>query len=102
MYQGSSGTHYPRPIEHLSGVGFLAKGSPKLWFSKVFFAFQSLLSFGNIWCGTGSLKITGAAAGLARALASPQPSALLQLKPAQQVCRAAEVQQLFCQALQLR
>ena len=25
----------------------------------------------------------------------------LQLKPVQQVCRAAEVQQLFCQALQL-
>lgn len=28
-------------------------------------------------------------------------SALLQLQPAQQVCRAAEVQQLFCQGLQL-
>ncbi len=88
-------------MEHLGGVGFRVKGSPKLWFSKVFFAFQSLLSFGNIWCGFGGLKNTGAAAGLARALASPQPSALLQLQPAQQVCRAAEVQQLFCQGLQL-
>ena len=88
-------------MEHLGGVDFRVKGSPKLWFSKVFFAFQSLLSFGNIWCGSGGLKITGAAAGLARAKASPQPSAL-QLQPVQQVCRAAEVQQLFCQALQLR
>ena len=89
-------------MEHLSGVVFRVKGSPKLWFSKVFFAFQNLLSFGIVWCGTGSLKITAAAARLARALASPQPSDLLQLQPAQQVCRAAEVQQLFCQALQLR
>ena len=59
--------------------------------------FQSLFSLGNVWCGSGGLKITAAAARLARALAS----ALLQLQPAQQGCRTAEVQQLFCQGLQL-
>ena len=60
---------------------------------------QILFSLGNVWCGSGGLKITAAAARLARALVLA--SALLQLKPAQRVCRAAEVQQLFCQGLQL-
>jgi len=61
--------------------------------------FQSLFSLGNVWCGSGGLKITAAAARLARARALA--SALLQLQPAQRVCRTAEVQQLFCQGLQL-
>ena len=63
--------------------------------------FQSLFSLGNVWCGSGGLKITAAAARLARARALVLASALLQLQPAQQGCRTAEVQQLLCQGLQL-